>query len=59
MKKIAILGHQEVTKILAESLSKQDISLTIISLSPSKASNIQEYVNLEDYCKKIALISIR
>lgn len=55
MKRIAILGHQEVSKILAESFCDQNISLTIISLNSKKADKIKEYVNLENYCEQKGL----
>lgn len=55
MKKIAILGHQEVSKVLAESFCDQGVPVTIISLCSKKAGNIKEYVNLESYCEKKSL----
>jgi len=51
MKKIAILGHQEVTKILSENLYELGFEPVIISLSAAKGNNISEYVNLRDYCR--------
>lgn len=50
MKKVAILGHQEVTKVVADRLLAQNIIPTIVSLSYDVAKNIKEYVNLARYC---------
>ena len=55
MKKIAILGHQEVTKILAEKLLDHGFNPVIISLGADKAKNISEYVHLKNYCENKSL----
>ena len=51
MTKIAILGHQEVTKILSEKFIELGFEPVIISLSAAKGENISEYVHLGDYCE--------
>ena len=51
MTKIAILGHQEVTKILSEKFIELGFEPVIISLSAAKGENISEYVHLSDYCE--------
>ena len=53
MKKIALLGHQEITKIVAESLLENGIEInSLISLEYTIGSKISEYVNLQKFTEK-------
>ena len=53
MKKIALLGHQEITKIVAECLLENDIEInSLISLKYTIGSKISEYVNLQKFAEK-------
>ena len=53
MKKIALLGHQEITKIVAENLLENGIEInSLISLEYIKGSKISEYVYLHSFTKK-------
>ena len=52
MKKIAILGNQEVTSLIIQYLNDYNINIScVISLSPNKGDKISEYVNLSNLSK--------
>lgn len=51
MNKIAILGHQEVTRVLAESFYDKHIETTVISLCSNQGGKISEFVNLASFCE--------
>ena len=49
MKKIAILGNQEVTSLIIQYLNDYNINIScVVSLSPNKGDKISEYVNLSN-----------